>query len=192
MAGANGRRSETAVSDTHLFEQRNVRLPCGIVMPHVVTAYCTRGHLAADRGNVILVTHGYTGGPDMIDDKRDDPDSWGGLIGPGKAIDTDRYFVRSARSSRHRAADHRRPCHSIVRRSRPPQCQPRAAALRALAQQHRLFPSMLAPSFMAAMRDAGVDARFIEIDSDHGHFASSTDAAKWAEPLRAFLAEIDA
>jgi homoserine O-acetyltransferase/O-succinyltransferase len=54
-----------------------------------------------------------------------------------------------------------------------------------------LFPSTLAPAVMATMRDAGIDARFVEIDSDHGHFASSTDAAKWAAPLRAFLAEID-
>jgi homoserine O-acetyltransferase len=44
---------------------------------------------------------------------------------------------------------------------------------------------------MTLMREAGVDARFVEIDSDHGHFASSTDAAKWAEALRAFLAEIN-
>ena len=44
---------------------------------------------------------------------------------------------------------------------------------------------------MKEMREAGIDARFVEIDSDHGHFASGTDAAKWAGPLRAFLAEID-
>jgi homoserine O-acetyltransferase len=60
-----------------------------------------------------------------------------------------------------------------------------------LSRSDRLFPATLGPAIMKEMRAAGIDARFLEIDSDHGHFASSTDAGKWAEPLRAFLAEID-
>jgi homoserine O-acetyltransferase/O-succinyltransferase len=67
----------------------------------------------------------------------------------------------------------------------------RAPLLYVLSRSDRLVPSTQAPSVMKAMRDAGIDARYVEIDSEHGHFASSTDAAKWAEPLRAFLAEID-
>jgi len=75
------------------FVQHSVHLACGAVLPKVVTAYLTRGQLAADR-NAILVTHGYTGGPDMIDPDSELADgSWSELIGPGKAIDTDRYFV---------------------------------------------------------------------------------------------------
>jgi homoserine O-acetyltransferase len=67
----------------------------------------------------------------------------------------------------------------------------RAPLLYVLSRSDRLFPSTLAPGVMKEMRETGIDARFVEIDSDHGHFASSTDAAKWAGPLRAFLAEID-
>jgi homoserine O-acetyltransferase len=67
----------------------------------------------------------------------------------------------------------------------------RASLLYVLSRSDRLFPATLPPSVMKAIRDAGVDARFFEIDSDHGHFASSTDAAKWAERLRDFFAEID-
>ena len=55
------------MSCDHIFEQEDVRLRCGAVLPRVVTAYRTRGRLAADRCNVILITHGYTGGPEMID-----------------------------------------------------------------------------------------------------------------------------
>jgi homoserine O-acetyltransferase/O-succinyltransferase len=337
------------MSRDHVFEQHDVRLQCGAVLPRVVTAYRTRGTLASDRGNVILVTHGYTGGPDMIDDDRDHPDSWGGLIGPGRAIDTDRYFVISPNAlgscfgSTHAASIDpatNRPYGSrfpeititdIVAGQRAlvvhlgierlvavagpsfggaqalqwgvdypdamkglvavitaptmpgldiaalkaeldavpdfhhgdyygrgdmtaylvakrvgglqlfgadaallPRCPDpdrrkteiarlardwagvfdantlliigramalfdvreqlgaiRAPLLYVLSRSDQLFPAMLAPGVMTLMRDAGVDARFVEIDSDHGHFASSTDAAKWAEALRTFLAEID-
>jgi homoserine O-acetyltransferase/O-succinyltransferase len=43
---------------------------------------------------------------------------------------------------------------------------------------------------MKALTQAGVDARYFEIDSPHGHLASGTDAAKWEPALRAFLSEI--
>jgi homoserine O-acetyltransferase/O-succinyltransferase len=81
------------VSVDQFFEQHDVLLACGAVLPRVVTAHRTRGRLAPDRDNVVLVTHGYTGGPEMIDDDTGNPDSWAELIGPGRAIDTDRYFV---------------------------------------------------------------------------------------------------
>ena len=76
------------------FVERDVRLAGGAVLPEVSTAYLTRGRLAADRRNAILVTHGYTGGPDMIEADSEPVDgSWSALIGPGQAIDTERYFV---------------------------------------------------------------------------------------------------
>ena len=54
----------------------------------------TLGELAASRDNAILVLHGYTSGPDMILPAGTAAEgSWGELIGPGRAIDTDRYFV---------------------------------------------------------------------------------------------------
>jgi homoserine O-acetyltransferase len=43
---------------------------------------------------------------------------------------------------------------------------------------------------MAAVEEAGVDARYFEIDSEHGHLASGLDAAKWEPILRRFLSEI--
>ena len=331
-----------------IFEQADVRLRCGATLPRVVTAYRTRGRLAADRRNVILVTHGYTGGPEMIDGESD-PDGWGELIGPGKAIDTNRYFVicpnvlgssygstnassldpatnqpYGARFPNIAVADIVAGQRALLAHlgidqlvavigpsfggaqvlqwgvdypdamkglvpvitaptmpgldvaglkaeldavpdffhgdyygrgdmtpylaakriggmqvygadaalaARCPDPDQRKAEIARLAQawarvfdansllivgramatfdvrdrlsairvpllyvlsrSDRLFPATLAPGVMQEMQSAGIDARFVEIDSDHGHFASSTDAAKWAGPLRAFLAEID-
>jgi homoserine O-acetyltransferase len=43
---------------------------------------------------------------------------------------------------------------------------------------------------MASLRDAGVEASYFEIDSELGHTASGTDAAKWASALRDFMARL--
>ncbi len=57
-------------------------------------AYLTLGRLAADGRNAVLVTHGYTSGPRMIEGGESASEgSWADLVGPGKAIDTDRFFV---------------------------------------------------------------------------------------------------
>jgi homoserine O-acetyltransferase len=337
------------VSVDQFFEQRDVPFACGAVLPRVVTAYRTRGRLAPDRDNVVLVTHGYTGGPEMIDDDAGNPDSWAELIGSDRAIDTDRYFVicpnvlGSSYGSTNASSldpatgkpygsrfpditaadivagqhallaylgieklvavigpsfggaqvlqwgiDHPAMMkglvaaitaptmpgldipaikaefdaapgyfhgdyygrgdmtgHLVAKRiaglqlfgadaalsSRFPDAAQRQAeiarlaqawaenfdansllivgramaafdardrlgAIRApllyvLARSDRLFPSSLAPEVIAMFERSGVNVRFFEIDSEHGHFASSTDAAKWAEQLRAFLAQID-
>jgi homoserine O-acetyltransferase len=59
-----------------------------------------------------------------------------------------------------------------------------------LSRSDALFPPSLAPKVMAALREAGVDATYFEIDSDHGHLASGADAAKWAPALRAFMTRL--
>ncbi|MFF3554167.1 homoserine O-acetyltransferase [Streptomyces tsukubensis] len=59
-------------------------------------AYETWGTLAADRANAVLVLHALTGdshaaGP--AGPGHPTPGWWDGLIGPGRALDTDRWFV---------------------------------------------------------------------------------------------------
>jgi len=58
-------------------------------------AYVTLGKLNARGDNAVLVLHGYTSSHRFV--LPDDPDSaegsWASLIGPGRAIDTQRYFV---------------------------------------------------------------------------------------------------
>jgi len=87
-----------------LVEKRTItfndfRLEGGQVMPAVTLAYETYGRLAADGRNAILVTHGFTSSHHMAGRYAATdaaPGGWDGLIGPGKAIDTTRYFVVSS------------------------------------------------------------------------------------------------
>ncbi|HWM67669.1 MAG TPA: alpha/beta fold hydrolase [Steroidobacteraceae bacterium] len=79
---------------TQRFVQRNVQLERGGVLPVVETAYLTRGRLESDASNAVLVTHGYTSGPDMIESTAYAAEgAWDAIVGPGQPIDTDRYFV---------------------------------------------------------------------------------------------------
>ena len=62
----------------------------------ITLAYETWGTLADDAGNAVLVCHALTGdshaaGPAV--DGHATPGWWDGLIGPGRALDTDKYFV---------------------------------------------------------------------------------------------------
>ena len=65
-------------------------------LPSVRIAYETWGTLNEDRSNAVLVLHALTGDSHVIG--RPGPGHptagwWPGLVGPGKAIDTDRWFV---------------------------------------------------------------------------------------------------
>ena len=66
----------------------------------------------------------------------------------------------------------------------------RARVLYVLSRTDRLFPPSLAAEVMPALAAAGVSATYAEIDSEHGHLASGTEAAKWAPALKGFLDEI--
>ena len=76
------------------FAINDFRLRSGVVMPSVTIAYRTLGQLAPNRDNAVLVTHGNTSGPQMIDQGGSTGEgSWNELVGPGKPVDTDRFFV---------------------------------------------------------------------------------------------------
>jgi homoserine O-acetyltransferase len=84
-----------AVED-RFFTLRNFPLTDGMVMPEATIAYETYGRLAPDGRNAILCTHGYTGSHHFAGRNRangNQPGSWDGLTGPGRAIDTDKLFV---------------------------------------------------------------------------------------------------
>ncbi len=60
----------------------------------VTVAYETYGELNAARDNAILVCHAISGDSHVArHDEQDDPGWWDIAVGPGKAIDTSRYFV---------------------------------------------------------------------------------------------------
>jgi homoserine O-acetyltransferase len=76
------------------FTFSNFRLESGESLAEVTLAYVTRGRLAADGRNAILITHGYTSGPSMIvAGTTSSEGAWSVLVGPGAPVDTDRYFV---------------------------------------------------------------------------------------------------
>jgi homoserine O-acetyltransferase len=69
-------------------------LESGHVLALAVNAYATLGRLSEDGGNAILITHGFTEGPHFVDpDSRGSEGSWASLVGPGRAVDTNRWFV---------------------------------------------------------------------------------------------------
>jgi homoserine O-acetyltransferase len=329
------------MTDTHYasFTFNDFCLQNGEVMPEITLAYCTRGTLAPDGRNAVLVTHGYTSSHRMIDSGTGSSEgAWSTLVGPGAPIDTGRDFVvcsnmlgssygstnaasRDPRTGKpygsrfpnitvadivtaqrhlldHLGVKHLRavvgPSYGgfqafqwavtfpdfmdgIVPAVTSPRAQStdRVATLRArfernpnwhggdyydtpgmfdsllelrvetlkrygmpgsdeaitrvasvwarefdanslvilgrameaydvtpgmrrirvpvlyvLSRTDVLFPPSLAPGVMASLRDAGVEASYFEIDSELGHTASGTDAAKWASALRDFMARL--
>jgi len=74
----------------------NLGLESGVVLPDVRLAYETWGTLDPDGRNAVLVAHALTGdshvtGPAELGHPT--PGWWDSLVGPGRPIDTDRWFV---------------------------------------------------------------------------------------------------
>jgi len=68
----------------------------GVAIEHVELAYETWGRLNSKRDNAILVFHALTGDAHAASHEEIEDDRlgwWEPLIGPGRPIDTDRYFV---------------------------------------------------------------------------------------------------
>ena len=68
----------------------------------------------------------------------------------------------------------------------------KAKVLYVISRTDSLFPPSLEGVVMPALKAAGVDARYHEIDSENGHLASGADSEKWAPALAAFMAELTA
>ncbi len=71
-------------------------LVSGAVMPSYSIRYETYGTLNAERSNAVLVCHALNASHHVAGWYEDDPKDigwWDNLIGPGKPVDTDRFFV---------------------------------------------------------------------------------------------------
>jgi homoserine O-acetyltransferase len=71
-------------------------LECGRKLGPITLAYETYGPLNDTKSNAILIVHALSGdahvaGRNRPDDRK--PGWWDNMVGPGKAFDTDRYFV---------------------------------------------------------------------------------------------------
>ncbi|MBY0381791.1 MAG: homoserine O-acetyltransferase [Xanthobacteraceae bacterium] len=74
---------------------RPLRLDCGVDLAPFQIAYQSYGTLNADKSNAILVCHALTGDQHVANTHpvTGKPGWWQTLVGPGKPVDTDRYFV---------------------------------------------------------------------------------------------------
>ncbi len=73
-------------------------LDCGTSIRDVKMAYCTYGTLNADKSNAILVCHALTGDQFAASKQPITGKNgwWDQMIGPGKVLDTDKYFIVSS------------------------------------------------------------------------------------------------
>jgi homoserine O-acetyltransferase/O-succinyltransferase len=87
---------------TGIVEQKSVtfdidlKLESGRILGPVTLAYETYGALNHERSNAILVTHAWTGSAHLAGKYSKEETKqgwWDAIVGPGRLLDTDRYFV---------------------------------------------------------------------------------------------------
>ncbi|MGK7865241.1 homoserine O-acetyltransferase MetX [Falsiroseomonas sp. E2-1-a4] len=94
-------QNQTPPSQTPLVDHQRAVFPAGLaldsgaVIAPVTVAYRTYGTLNAQRSNAVLVCHALTGDQYVAERHpiTGKPGWWEAVVGPGKAVDTDRYFV---------------------------------------------------------------------------------------------------
>jgi homoserine O-acetyltransferase/O-succinyltransferase len=79
----------------HFPAEDPLRLDCGQELGPVSIAYQTYGELNRDRSNAILICHALTGDQHVANTHpvTGKPGWWETMVGPGKPIDTNRFFV---------------------------------------------------------------------------------------------------
>lgn len=95
-------RSERLITEKQYYTYGHppdqITLESGARLGPVTIAYETWGTLSPARDNVILVGHAFSGDSHAAGFYPDDPDQakpgwWASMIGPGKGLDTDHFFV---------------------------------------------------------------------------------------------------
>lgn len=74
----------------------SLTLKSGVVLPQFDLVYETYGKLNSSKSNAVLVCHALSGNHHVAGRYKEDdkyPGWWDNLIGPGKPLDTDRFFV---------------------------------------------------------------------------------------------------
>ncbi len=73
-------------------------LDCGVRLGRLTVAYRTYGRLNAERSNAVLVCHALTGDQYVAEAHplTGKPGWWEAVVGPGRPVDTERFFVISA------------------------------------------------------------------------------------------------
>jgi homoserine O-acetyltransferase len=66
----------------------------------------------------------------------------------------------------------------------------KAKVLYTLCHTDALFPPKIAPDVIKALIAAGIEARYLELDSDLGNSSSAPEHVKWSPVLGKFLAPL--
>jgi homoserine O-acetyltransferase len=89
-----GYQSPKMIVETQTVRFDSLTLDCGATLAPVDVAYQTYGTLNAARSNAILILHAFSGDAHAAGiDHEGKPGWWDNMIGPGKAFDTDKYFI---------------------------------------------------------------------------------------------------
>ncbi len=85
----------TDIPHLHVTFDDGMMLDCGVMLPHLTVAYRTYGSLNAARSNAILVCHALTGDQYVAETHpvTGKEGWWDQVVGPGRAVDTTRFFV---------------------------------------------------------------------------------------------------
>ena len=81
---------------TYAEPPNEVLLECGRKLGPVTLAYETYGSLSETKDNAILIVHALSGDAHVAgfnSEEEEKPGWWDDMVGPGKAFDTDKYFV---------------------------------------------------------------------------------------------------
>ena len=83
------------VVETQLAQFPSLSLDCGVTLAPVDCAYETYGVLNMAKSNAILLHHAFSGDAHAGGVSKEDgrPGWWDSMIGPGKAFDTNKYFM---------------------------------------------------------------------------------------------------
>ena len=95
---AQGALAQTEIVEKRVFETANFTTRGGGTIPQVRIGYQTAGALNAAGDNAVLVGHFFSGNSHAFGRYAEGqpPGYWDAIIGPGRAIDTNRYFVIAA------------------------------------------------------------------------------------------------
>lgn len=83
------------IVETQFVQFPSVALDCGVTLAPVDVAFETYGQLNEKRTNAVLALHAFTGDAHAAGVSKDGgkPGWWDSMVGPGKAFDTNQYFV---------------------------------------------------------------------------------------------------
>ncbi|HLN23860.1 MAG TPA: alpha/beta fold hydrolase, partial [Patescibacteria group bacterium] len=98
MSASQSQGASGAVLPGHqlvLGSEAPLHLDCGVALAPVTIAYQTYGQLNADKSNAILICHALTGDHYVAETHplTGKPGWWEEMVGPGRVLDTDRYFL---------------------------------------------------------------------------------------------------